>query len=113
MDRSEARTAAGLDRLLGAERKALREGRHELLPGLAARKAALVRSLARTPGGVALLGDIRPRLLRQQRLLSAALGGLHEVREATRRPAEALRTYGPDGAPGPADCASKRTLRRL
>ncbi len=110
---AEARAAAGLDRLLGAERKALREGRHDLLPGLAARKAALVAALAESPGGIALLAEVRPRLLRQHRLMAAALAGLSAVRAAVRRPAPVLRTYGPDGAAGPEERAAERTLRRL
>jgi hypothetical protein len=110
---TEARAAAGLDRLLREERKALREGRHGLLPALAARKAALVGRLAETPGGIALLAGAQPRLLRQQRMLAAALAGLREVQEAGRRPPPALRTYGPDGLPGQTEGGAERTLRRL
>lgn len=113
MAHAEARAAVRLDRLLAAEGQALREGRYGLLDDLARRKALLVDSLALTPDGAALLARALPRLARNQRLLAAAIEGLRQAQALISRPPPALRTYGPDGQPGPADPTRERTLRRL
>lgn len=113
MPPAEARAAARLDRLLGAERQALREGRYDLLGDLAQRKARLVESLAATAEGAAVLAQARPRLERHQRLFAAALEGLRQARALITRPPPELRTYGPDGQTDPAGTAAERILRRL
>lgn len=113
MAHAEARAAARLDRVLAAERQALRSGRYDLLDDLARRKAALVEALGATAEGAALLARALPRLARQQRLLGAARDGLRQAREAVTRPPVALRTYGPDGSAGPATTPGERVARRV
>jgi hypothetical protein len=110
---AEARAAARLGRLLAAERKALREGRHDLLHDLATRKAEIVADLAATAAGAAALIGLRPQLDRQQRLLAAAQDGLRAARDSHQRRGLPLRTYGPEGLRDPAGPAGDRVVRRV
>jgi flagellar biosynthesis/type III secretory pathway chaperone len=89
-----------LDRLLDEERAILRSGRLEALADLLARKEAIVARLASAGAAVATNGELRCKIVRNQRLLEGALSGLGEVEsrlEQVRESRRTLETYGSDG----------------
>ena len=92
--------ADDLSVLLEDERIALREGRLDALPDLAARKERLVALLSADPPAPALARRLSLALDRNRDLIAAAADGLGRARDRIadiRAGEERLGTYGADG----------------
>jgi flagellar biosynthesis/type III secretory pathway chaperone len=109
---TDDRMLAALDRLLAAERGALRDARYADLARLATQKADLVMRLCGVDATGARTARVRAALLRQEAVLRAARAGARAARRQESG-SPLLTIYGPDGASGTIDAQGARIARRF
>lgn len=104
-------------RLLDRQRRCLREGRRDRLPGLLralARTLAKLESMSPDPGGEALLERLREEAARNAGIARARLDGARKARERLRKLHEGAEVgaYAPSGMKlAPAAPAATRDQR--